>query len=68
MVSTDQSVSGSDTGSISGGSQESEDNRSKAKQKTDRRKSTVSRKKIKDRLFCVIFCCFNHVRNTRNWS
>ena len=65
MVSSEQSISESETENISQrsfGRQESPKKNAKVK----RRKSTVSNKTIKDRLFCVIFCCFNHVRNARS--
>lgn len=40
----------------------------KKKSRFEKRKSSVSGKKIKDRAICIIFCCFNHVRSIRNSS
>lgn len=65
MVSNEHSISESETeitSQRSFGGQE----RFKKNAKLKRRKSTVSNKTIKDRLFCVTFCYFNHVRNTRS--
>ena len=63
MVSTDQSMSESETGSTTGSFGERS---SKKTTRINQRKSAVPEKTIKDRIFCVIFCCFNHVRNSRS--
>lgn len=64
MESTTQSDSESSGDNTSVG--QSEEQFQKKNIKLKRRKSTISAKKIKDRIFCVIFCCFNNVRNTRS--
>lgn len=62
MVSTDQSASEGDTDDTS--QRASGRKASKNQKGSNRRKSTISTKKIKDRFLCIIFCCFNHVRTT----
>ena len=64
MECSNQSQSESEYGSTCGTESDREEQEHQKTAKFKQRKSTISRKKIKDRFFCIIFCRFNDVRNT----